>query len=295
MLYVAMTRAREHLTVSCAATARRGGGSFLSMLEEAVGELTLSHGTGIVPAGNGHIGIKVLVESLEPPKQDRPEGRKKLHEFDWTAYADLWGRRINNFEEAIRTPHFVTPTLLKAREEEVTEGAPRSERRPGTREQALLIGDLAHKFLQHWDFSVHPETFRDRLQSFMTRYPLEGLDRNGSAIQAELEEIFRGFFSSPAYEELRTSQILGREVPLLIPWKAQVMEGVIDVLYEKEGNLYLADYKTDRVQRKDLSSVMERYYRQAEIYSEAVCRSLQREVKGFKLIFLRLGEAIQVC
>ncbi|MCZ6907386.1 MAG: PD-(D/E)XK nuclease family protein, partial [Deltaproteobacteria bacterium] len=74
----------------------------------------------------------------------------------------------------------------------------------------------------------------------------------------------------------------------------QVMEGVIDVLYEKEGNLYLADYKTDRVQRKDLSSVMERYYHQAEIYSEAVRRSLQRDVKGFKLIFLRLGEAIQV-
>ncbi len=72
------------------------------------------------------------------------------------------------------------------------------------------------------------------------------------------------------------------------------MEGVIDVLYEKEGNLYLADYKTDHVQRKDLSSVMEHYYHQAEIYSEAVCRSLQRDVKGFKLIFLRLGEAIQV-
>jgi len=294
VLYVAMTRAREHLTVSCAATARRGGGSFLSMLEEAVGELTLSHGTGIVPSGTGHIRIKVLVESLEPPKQDRAEGRKKLREFDWTAYADLWGRRINYFKKAIRTPLFVTPTLLKAREEEVTEGAPQSERRSGTREQALLIGDFAHKFLQHWDFSVNPETFRDRLQSFMTRYPLEGLDRNGSAIQAELEEMFRGFFSSPAYEELRTSQILGREVPLLIPWKAQVMEGVIDVLYEKEGNLYLADYKTDRVQRKDLSSVMERYYHQAEIYSEAVCRSLQRDVKGFKLIFLRLGEAIQV-
>jgi ATP-dependent exoDNAse (exonuclease V) beta subunit len=72
------------------------------------------------------------------------------------------------------------------------------------------------------------------------------------------------------------------------------MEGVMDVLYEKEGNLYLADYKTERVRREDLSRATESYHHQAQIYSEAVRRSLQRDLAGFKLIFLRLGEAIQV-
>jgi ATP-dependent helicase/nuclease subunit A len=294
VLYVAMTRAREHLTVSCAVTGRKGSGSFLSMLEQAVGELTSSERTGIIPAGTGHIGIKVLVDSLKPPERVRAEGKKEQCELDWKAYANLWSQRASNFDEAIRTPLFVTPTLLKAREQEVAEGAPRGDKGPWTREEALLIGELAHRFLQHWDFSVEPKTFSGRLLSFMAHYFSAIPERNGQAIQNELEEIFQGFFSSPAYKELRTSNILGREVPLLIPWSGQVMEGVMDVLYEKEGDLYLADYKTDRIQREDLSRVIKSYHHQAQIYSEAVRRSLQRELAGFKLIFLRVGEAIQV-
>ena len=43
-----------------------------------------------------------------------------------------------------------------------------------------------------------------------------------------------------------------------------------------------------------LSRVVKNYHHQARIYTEAVRRSLQRDVTGFKLIFLRLGEAIQI-
>ena len=72
------------------------------------------------------------------------------------------------------------------------------------------------------------------------------------------------------------------------------MEGVIDLLYEKEGLLYLADYKTDRVEKKDLARHAENYRHQITIYSEAARRSLKREVAGFKLVFLRLGQAFEV-
>ena len=72
------------------------------------------------------------------------------------------------------------------------------------------------------------------------------------------------------------------------------MEGVIDLIYERNGLLYLADYKTDRATAKDLRFGAERYRRQAEIYSEAARRSLKREVAAFKLIFLRLGETVEV-
>jgi ATP-dependent exoDNAse (exonuclease V) beta subunit len=83
-------------------------------------------------------------------------------------------------------------------------------------------------------------------------------------------------------------------VPLLMPWNGQIMEGVIDLIYERNGLLYLADYKTDRIEAKDLRLGAERYRRQAEIYSEAARRSLKREVAAFKLIFLRLGETVEV-
>jgi ATP-dependent helicase/nuclease subunit A len=113
-------------------------------------------------------------------------------------------------------------------------------------------------------------------------------------IHADLAEVFSGFFGSKIYSELASAQILGRELPLLIPWDGQVMEGVIDLIYEHDGLLYLADYKTDRIAREDLTQGAERYRQQAHIYSRAARESLQREVAAFKVIFLRLGEAVSV-
>ena len=72
------------------------------------------------------------------------------------------------------------------------------------------------------------------------------------------------------------------------------MEGVIDLIYEHDGLLYLADYKTDRIAREELTQGAERYRQQAQIYSRAARESLQREVAAFKVIFLRLGEAVPV-
>lgn len=79
-----------------------------------------------------------------------------------------------------------------------------------------------------------------------------------------------------------------------MPWDGQVMEGVIDLIYERDGLLYIADYKTDRVVREELSQLKDRYRHQAEVYSQAVRQSLARPVAAFKLVFLRLDEAIEV-
>ncbi|MFQ5849035.1 MAG: UvrD-helicase domain-containing protein [Candidatus Binatia bacterium] len=294
VLYVAATRAREHLAVSCASTGKRSSGSFLSMLEQAVGDLTSSKESKIVPIGNGKIELNVATEPLGPPRQTLADRREDQPKFDRKAYADLWNQRVRIYDEAILSPPFVTPTLLKAREEELAGAAKRVEKVGRAGERALFIGELAHRFLQHWDFSMKPETFHDTLLHFLTPCPRAGLEENWPAIQKELEEIFQVFFFSPAYRELRSSRILGREIPLLTSRNTQVMEGVIDVLYEKEGNLYVADFKTDRVRRGDLSQVLKSYHHQAEIYSEAVRRSVERDVAGFKLIFLRLGKAISV-
>ena len=79
-----------------------------------------------------------------------------------------------------------------------------------------------------------------------------------------------------------------------MPWNGRIMEGVIDLIYEKNGLLYLADYKTDRIESNELKRGVERYRQQAEIYIQAAEKSLQRQVAAFKLIFLRPGEAIEV-
>jgi len=153
---------------------------------------------------------------------------------------------------------------------------------------------LAHRFLEDWDFSEDKESFRDRLIAFLPKWLPHEFQRSLPSIQDELETIFACFVHSNIYDELAGARVLGREVPLLMPWDDRVMEGVIDLIYEHRGLLYVADYKTDRIERKELRTVAERYRRQAEIYSRAVRQSLKREVTAFKLIFLRLGETVEV-
>jgi ATP-dependent helicase/nuclease subunit A len=79
-----------------------------------------------------------------------------------------------------------------------------------------------------------------------------------------------------------------------MPWDGQVMEGVIDLIYERQGLLYLADYKTDRIEHEELPQAARRYHQQVRVYSRAAHESLGRRVTAFKLIFLRLGEAVAV-
>ena len=67
-----------------------------------------------------------------------------------------------------------------------------------------------------------------------------------------------------------------------MPWNGQIMEGVIDLIYEHDGLLYLADYKTDRIAREELTQGAGRYRQQAQIYSRAARESLKEKSRPLK-------------
>jgi ATP-dependent exoDNAse (exonuclease V) beta subunit len=158
----------------------------------------------------------------------------------------------------------------------------------------MLVGELAHRFLESWDFTRDRETYFERMQTFLDQWLPAEFRMERAQIQADLTEMFSVFFGSKIYCELAASQILGREVPLLMPWDGQIMEGVIDLIYEHDGLLYLADYKTDGIAGEKLTAGAARYRQQAHIYSRATRQSLHREVAAFNVIFLRLGETVRV-
>jgi ATP-dependent helicase/nuclease subunit A len=295
VLYVAMTRAREHLRISGAPTEKKSPGSYLSMLEETLNqEIAGAQASRAIRAGGGTIELQVIRETLSPPGKARPAIKEEAAPFDWNSYAALWRRRSEECAAAADKPRFLSPTLLKRREAELAESLSGAQGVGAPSELPLLIGELAHRFLETWNFDDNPAEFRAQLEPFLDRWVEPDQEPNRDKLRRELEEIFDTFFSSEAYRELRSSNILGREVPLLIPWNGQIMEGVIDLLYEKDGQLFLADYKSDRVQQTEIPATAARYHHQVEIYSEAVRRALKREPAGFKLIFLRLGEAVVV-
>ena len=295
VLYVAMTRAREHLIISCAPTGRRSNGSFLAMLDETVQDnIATAAESKTVAAGAGKVELRVVPETLVAPGRAKITQRKTAKKQNWQAYVDTWTQRRNAYESMIKRPVFVTPTLLKEQEENIAEAARRTMRRSLNRTPAMLVGELAHRFLESWDFAQSKEDWGDRLGLLLDQWLPVELRPERAAVHADLTGILRVFFRSKIYSELAGSKILGREVPLLMPWDGQIMEGVIDLIYEHDGSLYLADYKTDEIAIEEIAQSAARYHQQAKVYSRAVRQSLQREVAAFKVVFLRLGEAIRV-
>jgi ATP-dependent helicase/nuclease subunit A len=295
VLYVAMTRAREHLTISCAAIDKKVRGSYVAMLEDALGEKIVSgEEPRTLAIGDGALEVCTVTESLSAPVRPRAAAGDGSSAVDCLRYAAKWKERAEEMERCRGASVFLSPTLLKRREAELAEAVPEKEKLSLAAELPLRIGEFAHRFLEYWDFLRKPEGFETELTAFLDRWVAPQWAANRAEIESELREILAAFFSSPAYAELGSVRILGREVPLLLHWRdAAVMEGVIDLLYESDGKIFIADYKSDRVEPDGLAEVVGRYHHQVEIYSEAVRRTLKKDVAGFKLIFLRLGASIE--
>ena len=68
----------------------------------------------------------------------------------------------------------------------------------------------------------------------------------------------------------------------------------MDVVYEVAGEVWVGDYKTDRVTASNVVGYAEVYRQQSQAYAMAASRSLGLNVKGCKLLFLRIGEVVTV-
>ena len=294
LLYVAMTRPRQRLVVSFADRDRRGGDSLLSMLEQAA-EAELTAGTSrTVACGDGGIAVEVVEEEPEfdepgVPPAEAPHGDADGASCDWSSYESLWRGRRERYEARRQAPTFLSPSRLK----EAGEAAQARRHRGLQRDTALVLGQAAHRMLEYWDFQTSRPA--EDLEGAIARH-VSGLPpEQQTAVVDELKAMWAVLIGSPLYEELRTARILGREIPFVLPWEGEtIMEGVIDVVYERGGRLYVADYKTDRVDDGDTARVMEEYGQQARIYTEAVRRSLDRDVAAFRLLLLRLGRGVTV-
>ncbi len=289
LLYVAMTRPRHQLVVSFAERGQPDRDSMVSMIDEATGGALAHADPPAVACGMGEMAVEVVEEDPEADEHGDRLPAPAPDTADWSWYEDLWGRRLRDYEARRQTPIFLTPTRLKAAGE-----AAEARLRAGglERDTALVLGSLAHQVLEHWDFQT--QRVEEDLDEAIVRHAPELPAAQHRVVVRELKTIWSTLTGSPVYEELRSARILGREIPFVLPWDGQIMEGVIDLVYERQGHLYIADYKTDQVTDGEIAAVMHDYRHQAWIYTEAVRRSLNRDVAAFRLILLRLGRGVDV-
>jgi ATP-dependent exoDNAse (exonuclease V) beta subunit len=107
----------------------------------------------------------------------------------------------------------------------------------------------------------------------------------------EVARRVRAALGAPSVREAVTGRYW-REVYVAAPVDGVVLEGFIDLLYEKADGLVIVDYKTDAIpSEEELARAMARYRLQGAAYALAVEQALGRAVVACRFVFVQTAEA----
>lgn len=245
----------------------------------------------ILRVGTARIPHHVITAPERRRSITRRGGNVDTIALDTEALATMWKERTARWEQVRQTPLFLTPTGM-GKEGLVVASA--ASTRKGEAAVGRVVGVVVHRLLERWDFSREPSECLSWIDSVVESVLRSGEQVDASAVTASVRELLVSFTQSDLYRRLAMAEILGREVPLLMPWgERQVMEGVIDVIYRLDGTVWVADYKTDAIEAERAAAWAERYRVQAQVYKEAVRGSLHVEPR-FHCLFLRCGVAVEL-
>ena len=263
LLYVATTRARDHLV--------------LSMYRSAAGGDKTDAGkiAGIL-AGKSGLWEPVPAAQVQAPLPGPSAGDSRAFEGHSLAEREDWNRRRRELLQRQGRPVSVAATgLAHVLKEEPQTDEPWRRGRGGT-----SLGRAVHSVLQTIDLATGEgidET--SRAQAAAEGIPLRW---------ADIARLARVAINS-AMVQRATASRFWREAPVAVPIGDGVLEGFIDLMFEEEGSLVLVDYKTDAVDQNDLDDVMTRYRMQGGAYALAVQGATGRPVKEVAFLFLHLG------
>jgi ATP-dependent helicase/nuclease subunit A len=288
LLYVALTRAREKVIL----LGRAQGGdkkSFSSFLfqagawpkpGESPAELLLLDG-GRVPV------TYIAPEGTALVKSAVPQSRPRIG--DGTSLALVWKRRYETREAQRAMMTFDTPTRYLQEESKPAVAVVEESLVAGV---SSLVGQVCHRVLEDWDYRK-VDDLSDRIarayQVLKQRHPVA----YWSPVARESEKVLEDFLASPVAQALAQCEILGREMPFVFHGREGIMRGSLDLLYRRDGRLWVADYKTDRVPPDQIALHAQRYEKQGRAYVDAVEKALGERC-NFQIIYLRLGQSVDI-
>lgn len=183
-------------------------------------------------------------------------------------------------------------------------------RRPKFLEQrkmnAAERGTVYHAVMQH--VPLHEALSQEVIVDTMDRMVNRQLLTVEQRAEADAELVYR-FYCSPLGQRLLHASQVHREVPFSYGLKAGdiypdlddntkdeliLIQGVIDCLFEEEGELVLLDYKTDALDGNKLEERVDKYRVQLNLYAHAIEQIWKRPVKAKILFFFDGSHEVQL-
>ncbi len=273
LLYVAMTRARDHLVVSL--HHKIGRDSHAARLAP---QLEAAHVAAIVPDGS--------TTTVSQPQGPMPASADPAARDAWIA------ARRALVERAGAPASLAATTLTEAPAPGDQPGVERTDdtepRPPWQRGRAgTALGRAVHAVLQTVDLATGDGLEATaRAQAFA-----EGI----AGREREVQRLAASVLASPV---VRAAVAGGwdrwREVPVAAHVDGVVLEGFVDLLLRTPDGLVVVDYKTDRAPSGvALDDAVERYSVQAAAYALALESTLGEPVTRCVLVFAREPDAIE--
>jgi len=167
-----------------------------------------------------------------------------------------------------------------------------------TTTKATEVGTAFHQFMQH--LPIQAGHTLESLISLKDDLVARNIIKSQLAAKVNLEDIYH-FTKSAIYGELLTAEKIHKELPFTMLFDAGLVEeakallqGVIDLLAEFEHEVWILDYKTDKVGNfaSDEPMLKRRYDIQMKYYLQAIRDIYPNKTAIAKVYFMRAGRLI---
>lgn len=262
LLYVAATRAKDHLVVSMYRTAKAND----SLAARISGYL----------AGTCGLWEQFTPRPLPLPALSQSTRMEGAVDEDTRSSRKRWRQQQEYVYARSTRPHSVAVTRLAkdSKQEQEIPDEPWRRGRAGT-----SIGKAVHAVLQTVDLET-----RDGLDDIAkAQADAEGIPTRAS----EVARLARRALDSGLVERALRSGRWWREVPVAAPLGRGIVEGFIDLLFQEEDGFVIVDYKTDALRSDgEVEKAMQRYRLQGGGYALALTEATGVLVKEVSFLFL---------
>ncbi len=239
-----------------------------------------------------NIPTKTSVTKLKEIEQNR-EHENRISEDELIIEKNKEKDNLNKIQNSIRVD-FEKPKFLN---QEIKEKLTNAE-----------IGTLVHLCLQKLD--INTEYNINEIQKLIANLINKNIITEKEASYINKNKILE-FTKSDIWNEMKKAKELYQEKPFYvnIPVKEiyyddeekqkskenVLVQGIIDLYYiTKENEIVLVDYKTDYVENREISNLVDKYKSQLELYKRALEEALSKKVSKTYIYSVYLGEAVEI-
>ena len=276
LLYVALTRARDHLMVSAHRVERPEN----STAKKTMADLVVQHAAELpnmewqpdtLPAGEPAGALLMSYADWEAERESALAAAQRPLAVSGSAIGQV--AEGASFDAASPDPKD-TPDDHDGDDQQT----PRRKGRGGTQ-----VGRAVHGVLQAVDLRSDAEGLGGVVEA---QAKSEGVPQAKSTVRA----LAKSALESTTVREAAVSEHW-KELFVAAPVDGTVVEGYIDLLYRTSEGLVVVDYKTDDIHDDDVfQDKIDRYQLQVAAYSLAVEQAVGEEVARCVLVFARQGQ-----